>query len=492
MHTKDKESKNVDEFIEDIHSAQAKQGAATSTDSRDVEGFTKEEQRKIIHKVDRRLVTGLGLLMGMCLMDRTNLGSTSIAGMSEDLGLENGSKYSLVLLIFFVPYVLVQLPVNAIAQNISPRHFSCGVTLCWGVLMAGAAFVKEWWHLMIIRALLGAFESSLYASLLPLLAAWYTRYDVHKRFSISYFISCLIAALGPVLACGFMQMGGLSGLAGWRYIFLMEGVLNFVAAIIGWLLLVEYPKGSHKCWMFLTEEEEAFIIRHINTDRADAAEHVKFDICDFLRPAKDWKVFTYPMMFLLSTCVSYSIAFFLPIILVSKLKFGVTAAQALSTPPYVVAGTWMHFTAWSGDRYHIRGPLVISNCLLSTVGLALLGWVASPGVQYFGAILVTSGSNANVPTNLAWQANNIRGKWKRSFCNALLIMGGGIGGIVGSLVFRSQDAPTYRPGIIASIVASIITMVISVVLMLRMHALNRKATTGAIVLEELPGFKYTL
>ena len=151
---------------------------------------------------------------------------------------------------------------------------------------------------MIIRALLGAFESSLYASLLPLLSAWYTRYDVHKRFSISYFISCLVSALGPVLACGFMQMDGLSGLAGWRYIFLMEGVLNFLAAIIGWLLLVEYPQGSHKCWMFLTEKEEAFIIRHINADRADAAEQIQFDLRDFLRPAKDWKVFTYPMMFL--------------------------------------------------------------------------------------------------------------------------------------------------------------------------------------------------
>lgn len=151
---------------------------------------------------------------------------------------------------------------------------------------------------MIIRALLGAFESGLFAALLPLLSSWYTRYDVHKRFSISYFISIFISALGPVLACGFMQMDGLSGLAGWRYIFLMEGVLNFAAAIIGWLLLVEYPLGSHKCWMFLTEEEEAFIIRHIDADRADAAEQIKFNVRDFLRPAKDWKAFTYPVMFL--------------------------------------------------------------------------------------------------------------------------------------------------------------------------------------------------
>lgn len=121
---------------------------------------------------------------------------------------------------------------------------------------------------------------------------------MHKRFSVSYFISSLLAAFGPVLACGFMQMGGLSGLAGWRYIFIMEGILTFAVAIIGWLLLVDYPLDSHKCWMFLTEKEETFVIRRIDDDRADATEDIKFNFRDFLRPAKDWKVFTYPMMFL--------------------------------------------------------------------------------------------------------------------------------------------------------------------------------------------------
>lgn len=74
------ESEKVEEFIEDIDGALAEQGVAIPTDSKNVEEFTEDEQKRIIHKVDRRLVTGLGLLMGMCLMDRTNLGSTSIAG----------------------------------------------------------------------------------------------------------------------------------------------------------------------------------------------------------------------------------------------------------------------------------------------------------------------------------------------------------------------------------------------------------------------------
>jgi hypothetical protein len=80
MATKGVESEKIDEFINYIDGALAEHGVAIPADSKNVEEFTKEEQKRIIHKVDRRLVTGLGLLMGMCLMDRTNLGSTSIAG----------------------------------------------------------------------------------------------------------------------------------------------------------------------------------------------------------------------------------------------------------------------------------------------------------------------------------------------------------------------------------------------------------------------------
>jgi hypothetical protein len=149
--------------------------------------------------------------------------------------------------------------------------------------------------------------------------------------------------------------------------------------------------------------------------------------------------------------VAYSISFFLPIILELKLGYSVGVAQLLTTPPYIFSGILMYVEAWIGDKYHIRGPIIVWNCVQSIVGICLLGWVVSPGVQYFGVFLVCSGVNSNVPGVLAWEANNIRGNWKRGFCSALLIMWGGFGGVVGSLVFRSQDAPRYLPGLEASL-----------------------------------------
>ena len=152
------------------------------------------------------------------------------------------------------------------------------------------------------------------------------------------------------------------------------------------------------------------------------------------------------------TAVSYAIAYFLPIILERELKFQVYVAQLLSTPPYIFACVVMAIEGRLGDRFHLRSPFVVYNSIQATVGLCLLAWATDPGVKYFGVFLVAGGCHPNLPTIITWQTNNVRGQLKQSFCSASIIGLGGVGGIVGSLVFRSQDAPRYLPGLYACIV----------------------------------------
>lgn len=146
---------------------------------------------------------------------------------------------------------------------------------------------------------------------------------------------------------------------------------------------------------------------------------------------------------------AYAVGFFLPVLLNKKMNFSQAAAQGLSSPPYVAAMILMYIEGWASDKIRLRSPMIYLNCLASITGLCLMEWGPSPGVQYFGAILNCAGCSANIPSIMVFQANNIRGQWKRAFCSASLIGLGGTGGIVGSLVFRSQDAPKYLPGIYA-------------------------------------------
>lgn len=86
-------------------------------------------------------------------------------------------------------------------------------------------FVKNWGQLVGLRVLLGILEAGYFPGSVYLLSCWYTRYDVQKRFSIFYLIGCVASALAGILAYGLMQLDGTNGLAGWRWIFILEGVV---------------------------------------------------------------------------------------------------------------------------------------------------------------------------------------------------------------------------------------------------------------------------
>lgn len=107
----------------------------------------------------------------------------------------------------------------------------------------------------------------------------------------------------------------------------------------------------------------------------------------------------------------------------------------------------MLVSGWLGDKYRIRGPIIVFNAVLSIVGLAIMIWPSSVGVRYFGVFLVAVGVYADVPTAMAYQGNNIRGQWKRAFGLATLVGFGGLGGISGSLIMRTQDASKDLNGI---------------------------------------------
>ena len=153
----------------------------------------------------------------------------------------------------------------------------------------------------------------------------------------------------------------------------------------------------------------------------------------------------------------------------------------------------MYATGWFGDKFRLRGAVVAFNALLAIIGLAIMGFEKhDQRARYFGVFLATAGSNANVPSVLTYQANNIRGQWKRAFCSATLVGMGALGGIVGSTVFRSQDAPRYVPGLSVAIGSQVVVLMIVATLTLRFRVANRKADKGEAVIEGGDStFRYT-
>lgn len=123
--------------------------------------FTPEEQKKIIRRIDRRLVLTLGFLYCVSLMDRTNLGIASVAGMGVDLVLI-GERYNIIVLLFFITYVLLQPPATVVLRKVGPRAFLPSITLLWGITMICFGFVKDWTDMIPLRLILGIFEAGFF------------------------------------------------------------------------------------------------------------------------------------------------------------------------------------------------------------------------------------------------------------------------------------------------------------------------------------------
>ncbi|OIW26753.1 MFS general substrate transporter [Coniochaeta ligniaria NRRL 30616] len=346
-----------------------------------------------------------------------------------------------------------------------------------------------------LRVVLGVFEAGFFPSCVYLLSTWYTRYEVGKRYSVFYLLGCVASAFSGILAYGVMHMEGLGGLRGWRWIFVIEGLITCLLGIAGYWLLVDFPDSKRKSWSFLNEREKAWICARVNADRGDA-KVLPFSMGNFLRAGLDWKIWAYAIIFFGTTTISYALAFFLPIILTFNMGFDVGTAQCLVAPPYAFAGMVMFGLAWYSDKYRHRGAVIVINMLLCIIGLPIMGFAKSAAVRYFGVFLVTAGANSNVPAAMSYQANNIRGQWKRAFCSATLVGFGGIGGIAGSLVFRSQDSPNYKPGLYACLACAILNIILVGILTLNFRRLNAQADRGEKELEDSdedyqPGFRYT-
>lgn len=447
----------------------------------------------IRRRVDWRLIPALGAMYGISLMDRKNVSNAAIAGMLTDLNMSRGMAYNLVNLCFFITYVLCQPFMIIICRKVGPRWFLPGICIMWGAMIIGFGFTGTWGGLVPLRLVLGLLESGYFPGCLYLLSCWYTKFEVATRYSIFYFIGSIASAMSGILAYGLQQMEGVQGIRGWRWIFIMEGVITCAVALFAVLFIIKFPdqEKANPSWKFLAPHEIDSIIARLNADRGDV-EAEQFSWARFLEAGKDVYIYGFALILLFVTTVAYGFAFTLPIILSTKLRFSMAMSQCLGAPPYAASGVLMYGAAWFSDKYQTRGPVLVFLCLVSLIGVPIMGFVENPWGQYVGVFISVAGTNSAIPAVMAYQANNIRGQWRRAFCSATLTGIGGIGGIAGALIFRTEDSPNYVPGFAACMACNVLIIMIVAVMTWYFRRCNAQADRGERVLLDDPTFRFTI
>ncbi|KAK3616692.1 hypothetical protein LTR56_025795 [Elasticomyces elasticus] len=221
-----------------------------------------QEQRRIFHKVDRRLVPMLALLYLIAHLDRANIGNAKIEGLEASLGM-TGTDYNIVVAIFFIPYILCEVPSNLVLAKFSrPSWYMGTLVLCWGIVMTLTGVVKSFGGLIATRFLLGVFEAGFFPGAIFLVAQWYPPNKSQGRMAMFYLSSALSGAFSGLLAAGIAQMDGLGGYEGWRWIFIIEGIASVVVGGATFFLLPDRPSTAQ----WLQPDEAKFLeLSHLAT-----------------------------------------------------------------------------------------------------------------------------------------------------------------------------------------------------------------------------------
>ncbi|KXX79233.1 High-affinity nicotinic acid transporter [Madurella mycetomatis] len=415
----------------------------SSSDESDLE-WTEEEETAIRRKIDWHTVPIVTLLYMLCFLDRINIGNASIQGMSVELGLNEGVRFNWALSIFYIVYLLVEVPSNIILKRVGPRFYLPFLVCGFGLVSVCTSFTRDFGGLMAARVFLGIFEGGAMPGMAFFLSCFYKRNELLFRIGIYVSAASIAGAFGGLLAAGLSRIPewGVASMRihTWRNIFFFEGIVTIIVGLLAPIWMPTNPSGA---WFLNERERRIAAARLVREHKADPAANVT--ITDLKSAVFCIHNYTCALGFFLINITVQGLSVFMPTIL-EDLGWTNTQAQLYSVPPYVAACLVAIAVAYGSDKTHQRGIWLASFSVLAVIGFALLRWEDNPNIRYMAVFFVTVGAFPGGPGFLSWAMNNSAGPAVRAVTSGYVVTLGTIGGIVATWTYIREDRPEYYTG----------------------------------------------
>ncbi|KAI0128467.1 major facilitator superfamily domain-containing protein [Xylariales sp. AK1849] len=426
-------------------------------------------ERKLVARIDFRLMPFVCILYLLAFLDRVNIANANSFHLTDDLGL-TGVQYNTALTIFFVPYVFFEIPSNIFLKRLSPRIWLSGCMMLFGIVSICQGLVQNYSGLLATRFFLGVFETGMFPGCFYLLGMWYRRSEAQKRYSLFFSSTSLAGAFGGLLASAIGKMQGVRGYNGWRWIFILEGILTVLVAFVFFFTFPSFPEQA----MWLNEEERQYVKARLEADQGRNAAERKVGLRDALHVMKDHRVWLGGLMYFGLIVPAYSYAFFAPSI-IKTYNYDAISTQLHSVPPWAVAFGFSLLIAVISDWFKHRALFAIGPLVLSITGFGiLLGVHSNTDLEYAALFLVVMGTYGTMPIVVCWFNMNLGGHHRRSIGTAWQVGFGNIGGIIATYAFISTDAPYYRKGYAICIAFTCLSALASIGYLISITIENRR------------------
>ncbi|EKM58060.1 uncharacterized protein PHACADRAFT_252046 [Phanerochaete carnosa HHB-10118-sp] len=433
---------------------------------------TSPEERKLVRKLDSRIMPILCILYLFAYLDRSNLGNARLQGLPQDTlgGDPTGTLFDWVNTGFFFSYILCQIPATIASKLFPPRLWIGFATVGWGLSSTLMSTGFDFAGLMACRISLGIFEAAFGPGIPLYMSIWYTKREMGLRMAYWFGFAAVAGAFGGLIAFGIQQIH--AAVADWRLLFIVEGVPTICLGLLTMWLLPDRPEETS----FLTESERQIQLERMNRGlRADVGRTI--NKAHIKAAFKDWRIYMAGIIYFGGNCALASISAFLPTI-IKTFGFTNARAQLLTVPPYAVCAVVLCLVSYVSDRLQSRGLYVALASALGAVGYLILLLATNVHARYFATFCITSGTYTVIGIVIAWFSHNLGSESKRATGIPLYMAIGQCGSILGSHLFPASEGPRYIKGFAVScaleFLGSLVAVVLAVSYRIDNHQRDRK------------------
>jgi MFS transporter, ACS family, phthalate transporter len=322
------------------------------------------KENRLFDKISWRILPLLATCWVVNWIDRINIGFAKL-GFQKSFALSD-REFGLVVGVYSIGYLLLEVPSNLLMQRIGARKTLSRILALWGLVTIVTAFARTSDQLAIARFLLGAAEAGFFPGALLYLSYWFParrRARVTSRFIIANAVAGVLG--GPISGLVLSKMGGILGLQGWQWLFLVEGAPPILLGAFVWLWLSDRPEDAD----WLSPQEKDQLARELQADRlADGERHR-----GFLHALADFRLYVLAVAFcLVIMCAGNVVQIWAPSIIKAAGSGGVAQIGFLSAIPWAIGIVGMLLVSASSDRLRERRWHFVCSALAVAAALAAL------------------------------------------------------------------------------------------------------------------------
>ncbi|KAK8116466.1 uncharacterized protein PG998_004747 [Apiospora kogelbergensis] len=396
-------------------------------------------------KLDFRILTPMFFLNFLSLMGRTNIGAALIQKLPVDLQMD-ATKTFLAIAMPVVMLIVFEVPSNLLMRwldgrfGLSYMRYLSLITVGLGVVTLGQAFDNSYGALLATRFLVGIFDAGLMPGCVFVLSLYYPSTHLQWRLSMLMVSNIISNILSNILAFGIAQIHSSNGWHGWRWIFLIEGLLTIT---IG-LACVWSDVGRPENAPFLSNDERMVIDTMVESRKSTIglAAEVRVFLSNPLS-------YIWTALYVFTCTTLYSVAIFAPsFIQAFHREWTVPQIQGQVVPVFVVAAALCLMMGWVADQTNHRCGFALFGYIVTITGYAILRETNrfSPSVQLLGLYFACMGTYTSLTMIWALTCLNSVTPFQKAFGSAFVIGFGNVGGFISAWIFRSSEAPHYTAG----------------------------------------------